>query len=200
MQKSRFPDFYIDTILRKDDCDEGPNANKLAVSNEAQLNGIASKNENPCTIAEDVTVKTSKKLSTSSSNFEKLSVEEKEKLPAWVFCTRYSDRPCAGPRSRKRREKKYSSVGDNECSRLTSTDRRERIIFTHNQIQVLETEFSRCQYLSEDQKQILSENLQLTIPQIKVWFQNKRAKLKKSRRNPNRLALDLKAQGLYDHT
>lgn len=36
--------------------------------------------------------------------------------------------------------------------------------------------------------------------QIKIWFQNKRAKLKKSSGVKNPLALQLMAQGLYNHT
>lgn len=36
--------------------------------------------------------------------------------------------------------------------------------------------------------------------QIKIWFQNKRAKIKKSSGEKNPLALQLMAQGLYNHT
>lgn len=36
--------------------------------------------------------------------------------------------------------------------------------------------------------------------QIKIWFQNKRAKIKKSSGQKNPLALQLMAQGLYNHS
>lgn len=36
--------------------------------------------------------------------------------------------------------------------------------------------------------------------QIKIWFQNKRAKIKKSSGHKNPLALQLMAQGLYNHS
>ncbi|CAI9734930.1 HME1 protein [Octopus vulgaris] len=109
--------------------------------------------------------------------------------PAWVYCTRYSDRPSSGPRSRKM--KKRDRVAD---------EKRPRTSFTSDQLQRLKDEFDNCRYLTEERRKKLSRDLSLSEAQIKIWFQNKRAKIKKTSGMKNRLALHLMAQGLYNHS
>ncbi|XP_077524698.1 homeobox protein engrailed-1-like isoform X2 [Amblyomma americanum] len=108
--------------------------------------------------------------------------------PAWVYCTRYSDRPSSGPRSRrmKKREKKE--------------EKRPRTAFTADQLARLKQEFQENRYLTEKRRQDLARELRLNESQIKIWFQNKRAKIKKASGQRNPLALQLMAQGLYNHT
>ncbi|MGH0163749.1 UNVERIFIED_CONTAM: hypothetical protein FKN15_069347 [Acipenser sinensis] len=108
--------------------------------------------------------------------------------PAWVYCTRYSDRPSSGPRSRKPKKKTASKE-----------DKRPRTAFTAEQLQKLKAEFQTNRYLTEQRRQALAQELSLNESQIKIWFQNKRAKIKKSTGNKNALALHLMAQGLYNH-
>ncbi|XP_059471466.1 homeobox protein engrailed-1a-like isoform X2 [Neocloeon triangulifer] len=109
--------------------------------------------------------------------------------PAWVYCTRYSDRPSSGPRSRKlkRKEKKPE-------------DKRPRTAFTSEQLSRLKREFQENRYLTERRRQALAAELKLNESQIKIWFQNKRAKIKKASGQKNPLALQLMAQGLYNHS
>lgn len=64
----------------------------------------------------------------------------------------------------------------------------------------LQHEFNENRYLTEKRRQQLSGELGLNEAQIKIWFQNKRAKLKKSSGTKNPLALQLMAQGLYNHS
>lgn len=54
--------------------------------------------------------------------------------------------------------------------------------------------------MTERRRQQLSSELGLNEAQIKIWFQNKRAKIKKSSGHKNPLALQLMAQGLYNHS
>ncbi|KAM8872117.1 homeobox protein engrailed-1-B-like [Synchiropus splendidus] len=109
--------------------------------------------------------------------------------PAWVYCTRYSDRPSSGPRTRKLKKKKSSKE-----------DKRPRTAFTAEQLQRLKTEFQANRYITEQRRQSLAQELNLNESQIKIWFQNKRAKIKKATGYKNGLALQLMAQGLYNHS
>ncbi|CAB1416376.1 unnamed protein product [Pleuronectes platessa] len=131
--------------------------------------------------------------------------------PAWVYCTRYSDRPSSGkalvvpassrlrgstagqlalrPRTRKLKKKKSSKE-----------DKRPRTAFTAEQLQRLKTEFQANRYITEQRRQSLATELNLNESQIKIWFQNKRAKIKKATGYKNGLAMQLMAQGLYNHS
>ncbi|CAF1682752.1 unnamed protein product, partial [Adineta ricciae] len=110
--------------------------------------------------------------STSSSNTN----PQQGLLPAWVFCTRYSDRPSAGPRARK--SKFHDSVDS----------KRPRTAFTNNQLIRLKDEFDRSKYLTGERRQVLANELGLNEAQIKIWYQNKRAKIKKTSGVRNTLA------------
>ncbi|KAM9302472.1 homeobox protein engrailed-1 [Gastrophryne carolinensis] len=109
--------------------------------------------------------------------------------PAWVYCTRYSDRPSSGPRTRKLKKKKSEK-----------DDKRPRTAFTAEQLARLKSEFQANRYITEQRRQALAQELNLNESQIKIWFQNKRAKIKKAAGLKNGLALHLMAQGLYNHS
>ncbi|KAL4003139.1 Homeobox domain family protein [Acanthocheilonema viteae] len=112
-------------------------------------------------------------------------------FPAWIYCTRYSDRPSSGPRSR-RTKRKETNLNDDE--------KRPRTAFTAEQLERLKQQFMDNRYLTEKRRQELAHELGLNESQIKIWFQNKRAKLKKASGHRPVLALHLMAQGLYNHT
>ena len=93
-----------------------------------------------------------------------------------------------GPRTRKSRKDRMS------------VEKRPRTAFTDQQLNRLKREFDASKYLTEDKRRDLARELNLKEVQIKIWFQNKRAKLKKSHGVRNGLALQLMAQGLYNHS
>lgn len=93
-----------------------------------------------------------------------------------------------GPRSRKLRRKDRKSE-----------EKRPRTAFTNEQLKRLKDEFENNRYLTEERRQNLATELGLNESQIKIWFQNKRAKMKKSSGVRNSLAMQLMAQGLYNH-
>lgn len=112
--------------------------------------------------------------------------------PAWVYCTRYSDRPSSGRSPRTRRPKKPPGE--------SSDEKRPRTAFSGPQLARLKHEFAENRYLTERRRQALAAELGLAEAQIKIWFQNKRAKIKKASGQRNPLALQLMAQGLYNHS
>ena len=80
-----------------------------------------------------------------------------------------------------------------------SNSKRPRTAFSSSQLSRLKHEFDKCKYLTGEKRQYLANELRLNESQIKIWFQNKRAKIKKSSGVRNKLALQLMAQGLYNH-
>ena len=130
-------------------------------------------------------------------------------VPAWVFCTRYSDRPSSGPRARKIKKKSEDLSASQDqvrshCSpapAITSSlqDKRPRTAFSSDQLNRLKDEFTANRYLTEERRRALAQELGLNDNQIKIWFQNKRAKLKKATGGKGPLAKVLEQQGLYNH-
>ncbi|XP_023289594.1 homeobox protein Nkx-6.1, partial [Orussus abietinus] len=57
--------------------------------------------------------------------------------------------------------------------------KRVRTIFTAQQLQRLEIEFARQQYMVGPERLCLAHALSLTEAQVKVWFQNRRIKWRK---------------------
>ena len=78
-------------------------------------------------------------------------------------------------------------------------DKRPRTAFTSDQLKRLRQEFTANRYLTEERRKNLCSELGLSENQLKIWFQNKRAKLKKSAGEKGELAKMLESQGLYNH-
>lgn len=57
--------------------------------------------------------------------------------------------------------------------------KRVRTIFTAEQLERLEGEFARQQYMVGPERLYLAHALRLTEAQVKVWFQNRRIKWRK---------------------
>ncbi|CAO1376805.1 unnamed protein product [Diamesa hyperborea] len=62
---------------------------------------------------------------------------------------------------------------------VTLKNKRVRTIFTPEQLERLEAEFERQQYMVGPERLYLAHTLQLTEAQVKVWFQNRRIKWRK---------------------
>lgn len=110
----------------------------------------------------------------------------------------------SGPRARKiKKIKSPSSSSSNPSAGLTAQqiadEKRPRTAFSSEQLARLRKEFEDNRYLNEDRRRALATELGLNETQIKIWFQNKRAKLKKSTGGKGDLAKMLAAQGLYNH-
>ncbi|KAL3837234.1 hypothetical protein ACJMK2_022602 [Sinanodonta woodiana] len=178
-----FTKFTIDEILKPD---FGKNRLTIGILNLSVRNGVS---DEKCTSAQPCNKEeTGMKNESRSESPGSEDLGSKPVWPAWVYCTRYSDRPSAGPRSRKVRKKEKSAES-----------KRPRTAFTTEQLQKLKLEFEKNRYLTEERRQNLSQELDLNENQIKIWFQNKRAKIKKTSGETTSLAVYLMAQGLYSH-
>ncbi|XP_050359744.1 homeobox protein GBX-1 [Nymphalis io] len=65
------------------------------------------------------------------------------------------------------------------CTNNSGRSKRIRTIFTPEQLERLEAEFERQQYMVGPERLYLAHALQLTEAQVKVWFQNRRIKWRK---------------------
>ena len=66
-----------------------------------------------------------------------------------------------------------------ECHGWKGRSRRRRTAFTSEQLSRLEQEFHSKKYLSLGERSSIASQLQLSEVQVKIWFQNRRAKWKR---------------------
>uniref|UniRef100_A0A2S2R8A4 Homeobox protein not2 n=1 Tax=Sipha flava TaxID=143950 RepID=A0A2S2R8A4_9HEMI len=83
----------------------------------------------------------------------------------------------AATHGKKHREDKID--GSSKKHGCSGKSKRVRTIFTPEQLERLEMEFERQQYMVGPERLYLAHTLQLTEAQVKVWFQNRRIKWRK---------------------
>lgn len=78
--------------------------------------------------------------------------------------------------------KKRKSRSSNSKTNISTneTNKRIRTIFTQEQLDKLEIEFNRQQYMVGSERSYLANSLNLSESQVKIWFQNRRIKWRKT--------------------
>ena len=64
--------------------------------------------------------------------------------------------------------------------------KKQRPLFSPHQIQIMEKEFAKQRYVTEEKRAQLAIEVNLTEAQVKTWFQNRRTKWKKESRDEER--------------
>ena len=73
-----------------------------------------------------------------------------------------------------------SSIQSNPSIELPHDKKRTRILFTSWQVAELERLFAEQKYVSAQERSAISMRIGLSPTQIKIWFQNRRYKSKKT--------------------
>lgn len=83
------------------------------------------------------------------------------------------------PGTRGTEDEKQQKHPQNQAETKAMVKKKTRTIFSKRQIFQLEATFDMKRYLSSSERACLASSLQLTETQVKIWFQNRRNKLKR---------------------
>ena len=118
----------------------------------------------------------------SSVTFYNISWTQQTDTIIFVVYCKPGEGGQASPNSLSESDDLEDEQGDqNSDSEGGSKSRRKRTAFTSQQLLELEREFHTKKYLSLEERSQIARTLKLSEVQVKIWFQNRRAKWKRVR-------------------
>jgi hypothetical protein len=73
----------------------------------------------------------------------------------------------------------FNSVGENIYNQKSKIVKKSRVLFSQWQINELEKLFKKQKYVTSNERDLMAKKLRLHANQVKIWFQNRRYKIKK---------------------
>lgn len=103
----------------------------------------------------------------------------------WLYYTRYH--PPRLPRTSAHNQPVKRTPG-----------RLPRVPFTPQQLNALEAAYKKSMYLSAEEANLLAKRLDLSSVRVKIWYQNRRARERREKRNPNVQGKNLHFQSFHE--
>ena len=73
----------------------------------------------------------------------------------------------------------FNPVGENIYNQKRKIAKKSRVLFSQWQINELEKLFKKQKYVTSNERDLMAKKLRLHANQVKIWFQNRRYKIKK---------------------
>jgi hypothetical protein len=99
-----------------------------------------------------------------------------------------------------KKRKSMNSLAKNCDVDHDNSNKRMRTIFTQEQLDALEMEFMRQQYMVGSERSYLASALNLSESQVKIWFQNRRIKWRKSQSGQQNANGSMRGDGNCDQS
>ena len=171
----------VDSLPSTDQTSAGPADVRLGMPEACNpaSNSSAIKMEFKCEMDDDD--QSDSNSSTDQTCFDKLGNGNSSAIVAPTSSNNNNGAAVNGHSNNNNNNNSNSKDNNNSAGEAPPKKKKRRVLFSKPQTYELERRFRQQRYLSAPEREHLASILRLTPTQIKIWFQNHRYKLKKSR-------------------
>jgi len=148
-----------------------------------------------CQVAEDANSRTSSQANVTEKQFSIDSILGKDDRENTDYNEMFQHQSSPFYSNSSQNKSFYRDMAEFEDLRREGGRRmkakRIRTIFTPEQLERMEDEFNKTQYMVGPDRVLLASRLNLTEAQVKVWFQNRRIKWRKQNQHFNQNKLEI---------